>query len=227
MDLSRLLDTILTDAKSLGQGGMDKAAQKLGVGADNQSRNQTVKSLGTGAVGGLVLGLLLGSKGGRKIGGKALKVGSMAALAGVAYSAYRGWKANQQPAVGAPMQPAALPAPTTTSATPALLLRAMISAANADGHVDEIERARILTELDKLGLGAEAVALFNAELAKPASATELAMAISGEQQAVEVYAISALVIGTVDAAEQRYLANLQAALRLPDTVVSEISAALA
>lgn len=225
MDVTRLLESILTDAKSAGRSGADEAARRLGIGADSQSRQAMAKSLGTGAIGGLVLGLLMGNKKGRKIGSKAIKIGSVAALAGLAYTAYRKYQAAQTPAgVGAPI---ALPAPAEPQTPPALMLKAMIAAANADGHVDEIERARILTELDKIGLGRDAVAMFNAELAAPASAQALAAHVGGVEQATEIYALSVAIVGDADPAEQAYLRSLQAALGLPDGLAREVAQALA
>ena len=50
----------------------------------------------TGAAVGGALALLLGSKRGRSFGGKALKVGTVAALGTLAWRAYNDWQAKQQ-----------------------------------------------------------------------------------------------------------------------------------
>ncbi len=49
---------------------------------------------GAGAATGGAVGLLLGSKRGRRFGGKALKLGSVAALGVLAYKAYETWQAR-------------------------------------------------------------------------------------------------------------------------------------
>lgn len=60
---------------------------------------QGLGQFGTGAVAGGALGLLLGSKGGRRIGGKALQYGGVAALGLMAFRAFSNWQAQQpQPA---------------------------------------------------------------------------------------------------------------------------------
>ena len=56
----------------------------------------------TGAAVGGVLGLLLGSRGGRRLGGKAVKMGSVVALGALAWKAYGDWQ-RQNAAAGAPV----------------------------------------------------------------------------------------------------------------------------
>lgn len=56
-----------------------------------------------GAVSGGLISMVMGSKKGRKMGGKALKYGGAALLAGLAYKAWSDWKGNQPPQ-GAPSQ---------------------------------------------------------------------------------------------------------------------------
>ena len=120
---------------------------------------------GAGAAAGGVLGLLLGSKRGRSMGGTALKYGSMAALGAVAFKAYNHWQAQQaQQAQQAhqqnplpqaastppsPREAPRLPAPATEEHSQALL-KAMIAAAKSDGHLDEREQGLIHAELDRL-----------------------------------------------------------------------------
>ena len=48
-----------------------------------------------GAAAGGALALLLGSRGGRSLGGKALKIGTVAALGTLAWKAYHEWQARQ------------------------------------------------------------------------------------------------------------------------------------
>ena len=96
--------------------------------------------LGTGIAAGGVLGLLLGTKRGRSIGGSALKYGSVAALGAVAFRAYSQWQAQQaeQASKSAAPAPAArtvnlLPPPEVETHSRAMF-KALIAAAKSDGH---------------------------------------------------------------------------------------------
>ena len=81
-----------------------------------------------------MLGLLLGSRRGRSLGGKALKVGTVAALGTLAWGAWQDHQARQATAAGAPAAaPVAEPAPPALAAPQAearsqILLKAMIAA---------------------------------------------------------------------------------------------------
>jgi len=54
-----------------------------------------LRGLGKGAAAAGALALLVGTKGGRRVTGTALKLGSLAALGGVGYTAYRNWQEKQ------------------------------------------------------------------------------------------------------------------------------------
>jgi uncharacterized membrane protein YebE (DUF533 family) len=228
-DAKSLLNEVLGQAKTLvGQGG-DLATRKLGVPDAGPEKDSMMKGLGTGAIGGVVLGLLLGTKSGRKLGGSALKLGSLAALGTIAYKAYQGWQAKQSggsaPAESAPA--VALPAPEQgASADPVLLLRAMVAAANSDGHIDAEEKSRITEQLGKIGLGAAAASLIETEVSRPLDPKALAALVPNEQQAVEVYALSVAVVGEQTASEKAYLSQLAAALKLAPDLVHEIESQL-
>jgi uncharacterized membrane protein YebE (DUF533 family) len=222
-DTKKLLNDLLSDAKALATKGSDLAASKLETkpGAD---KDNLAKGLGAGALGGVLMGLLLGTKGGRAIGGGALKLGSMAAIGTVAYRAYQQWQAGKSgaaaPATGT------LAAPTEPKADPLLLLRAMIAAANADGHIDADERARITSDISRLNLGADAAAALEAEIKTPLSAAALAHGINDPAVATEVYTLSLGIIDEANAAESAYLQSLAAALKLDTGLVAEIKRAL-
>jgi uncharacterized membrane protein YebE (DUF533 family) len=227
-DAKSLLNEVLGQAKTLaGQGG-DLATRKMGVPDAGPEKDSMLKGLGTGAIGGVVLGLLMGTKSGRKLGGGALKLGSLAALGTIAYKAYQGWQAKQSggsaSATAAPA--AALPAPDGASADPVLLLRAMVAAANSDGHIDAEEKARIVDQLGKLGLGAAASSLIEREVSHPLDPKALAALVPNEQQAVEVYALSVAVVGDQSASEKAYLSQLAAALNLAPELVAEVESQL-
>jgi uncharacterized membrane protein YebE (DUF533 family) len=190
---------------------------------------------GAGAATGGALGLLLGSKGGRRIGGKALKYGSVAALGVMAFRAYGNWQAQQaqatnaQPAAVAAPAPA-LPAPRTVNLLPAPeveqhsrgMLVAMIAAAKADGHLDERERGLVEAELSRLEADPMMRRWFEEELRRPLDPAEVARAAASPELAAEMYLASLLVTDETGFMERAYLDELARQLRLPDGLKREL-----
>jgi uncharacterized membrane protein YebE (DUF533 family) len=179
--------------------------------------------------------LLLGTKTGRRLGGDALKLGGMAAVGALAYKAYRDWQAGKAAPQGAPpAQPSVpmLPAPAGTPFNPVNetgqqrlarhLLRAMIAAAKADGHVDAQEQARIFGEMDKLPLSSEDKAFVMDELRAKLDVDAVAGAAETPEEAAEIYAASLLAIDIDNAAERGYLSLLAARLKLDDALVAHL-----
>ena len=107
-----------------------------------------------------LIAVLLGTKSGRSVTGSAVKIGGLAAIGGLAYQAYRNYQAGKQPSETANPEPELLPPPADTGFHPdnapqgdadfaLTLIRAVIAAAKADGHIDDAEKQKIS---DKLGL---------------------------------------------------------------------------
>jgi uncharacterized membrane protein YebE (DUF533 family) len=224
-DAKKLLDQFLGSqmpgaAGSLGQKGNDL----LGLAKNNP--------LKTGAL----AAVLLGTKTGRSIGGSALKLGGLAVIAGLGYQAYKNYQAGQKPE---PTQslPELLPPPKDSpfSTEPQAvsndfalsLVRAMIAAAKADGHIDAQERSRIMDKVHLSGLGAEAEAFIEAELAKPIDLDALVASAKTEEQKVEIYTASRLTIEPDTRTERGYLDMLAGRLGLPDALVDHIEATVA
>jgi uncharacterized membrane protein YebE (DUF533 family) len=117
-----------------------------------------------GLAGGLASGLLT-SKAGRKFGKKALTVGGVAAVGGLAYAAFSRYRQSQELAGGAPHGTRIEPSPVKAEGfIPAgdrsheieelglTLLRAMVAAAQADGKLDGRERHAIYEHVGSLDL---------------------------------------------------------------------------
>lgn len=223
-DAKGLLDQFL--GGQAGQGG------KGGAG-------EFMKGAGGGALAGGLAAILLGSKSGRKIGGEALKLGGMAAVGALAYKAYRDWQAGKEAPAAPPAQQSVpmLPAPSGTPFNPSTesgqqnlarhLLRAMIAAAKADGHVDAQEQARIFAEMDKLPLAAEDKAFVMDELRAKLDVDAVAGAAETPEEAAEIYTASLLAIDIDNAAERGYLAMLAARLKLDDALVAHLQQTVA
>jgi uncharacterized membrane protein YebE (DUF533 family) len=107
------------------------------------------------------------------------------------------------------------------------LLRAMITAAKADGHIDGDEYRRIFEHMNTLNLDAEAKAFVMDELGKPMDVGALTAAATGPEVAAEIYAASLLAIDPDGPAERGYLAMLAAQLRLDPALVEHLHATVA
>lgn len=226
LDPKKLLDDLLgsripgTDSTV-----RDKANQATQLAKDNP--------LATGAL----VAVLLGTRAGRQVSGSALKVGGLAAIAGLAYKAYQNYTQGTQPAEAQSQtgQPELLPPPSDTDFHPSqapqgeaefalILVRAMIAAANADGHIDEDERKKIVDRANLAGLGAEAQEFLAAETAKPMSIDDIVAAAQTDAQKVELYTASRLTIDPNSRAERGYLDLLAGRLQLPDALVDHVEA---
>lgn len=187
---------------------------------------------GAAAASGLA-GLLLGGKSGRKMAKNVAIYGGLAGLGALAYRAYSDHKAGRAavPAatadMAAPRDGRFLPPPGDTAAEEkkaAVLVRAMIAAAKADGHIDETERQRILGQVDALGLEAPDREFLFAELTGPLDVAAVAAGADSEETAMEIYAASLLCIDIDSVAERRYLDDLARRLRLDPGLARSIEA---
>ena len=152
----------------------------------------------TGAA-GLAAGMLLSGGGLGKMVGNVAKVGAVAAVGGLAYSAWQTYQKNQQ-AAGAPSDGA--PAPTQDAFVPPpqaayqqeelgkTLVRAMIAAAKADGQIDAEEKERIFQRLESMPLSSEEKAFVFDELGSPLDIDAVVARADTPEHASEIYAAS-------------------------------------
>lgn len=108
-----------------------------------------------------------------------------------------------------------------------MLLRAMIAAAKADGHIDATEQAAIFGQIDRLDLRAEDKAFVIDELRAPLDVDAIARSAHTVEEAAEIYAASLLAISIDNAAERGYLALLAARLNLDKGLVAHLHATIA
>lgn len=188
----------------------------------------------TGALAGGVLGMLAGNKRARKFAGKsagtALKLGGLAAVAAIGYTAWQ----RHRGAAGAPVQ---LPpaesafaleqAPQGQDMLARGVLVAMIQGAKADGHIDPEEHARIFQQIETLALDAEAKAFVMDELAAPQDIGRVAAYASSPEVATELYAAALLAMNPDTEAERHFLIRLQGALGLDPALAAHLEAAVA
>ena len=199
-------------------------------GANDPARRADMGKYATGAAVGGVLGLLLGTGSGRRMGGKVLKYGSVAAIGALAWKAYQDYQAQQSAAGGGAGVPAAPPESTRFEALPApqqeqhsqAILTAMIAAAKADGHLDERERGLLQAELQRVQADAATHQWAAQAIDRPASAAEVAALAQGPEMAAEIYLASVLVVDESNPAERSYLDDLALRLRLAPSLKSDL-----
>ena len=182
-----------------------------------------------GAAAGGVMALLIGNKSARKFAGKAATYGGAALLAGVAYSAYKNWQTNTTTA-NANQGNSPLPLAeqqfsadgTMATGFQVRLIKPMISAANADGHITPAEQRRIFESLDQMNLPAELKAPIYDALSQPDTPEQLASGIATMEQKTELYLASCLSLVAINAAEKAYLARLANAMQLPSELAQQL-----
>jgi uncharacterized membrane protein YebE (DUF533 family) len=179
-------------------------------------------------LGGGALGLMLGSRRGRKMGGKALKYG---AIAGVGMLAWKAWQ-NSQSGAG---QATAPTAPDAGQGQPLEqlqgqaqerrgleILQAMIMAARADGHIDSEERALLGREIERLGPDDELQAWIQQQFDAPLDAAALARSADSPQARREIYLVSAAIIDEQNPMERAWLDQLAAEMALEPALVQAL-----
>ncbi len=229
--ITEILGNILSQATQGVQEGAGRVNDATGAGtaardALNRTTGRTPEDLmaqlkeliannplGAGAAAGTLGGLVLGTQTGRGLAMSAAKIGALALIGGLAYKAFQNYQAGRplvtgaHPAEIAPQgsgfEPQAL---TNQSAT--TYIRAMISAANADGRIDANEKQKIFGALKQGGLEAEAEAFLQHELTMPATVDELAAAVSSPEEAAQVYTAARIAVEPDTSGENTFLTAL-------------------
>jgi uncharacterized membrane protein YebE (DUF533 family) len=224
MDLRGLFDQVLQSGKELAQQGKDYVVEKVNLPEEGPERDEALSTMGKAAAAGGALALLLGTRGGRRVGKAALKLGSLAALGGLAYKVYKDYSAKQS---GAPMDVGAsiehLEGPAANLRVENLL-RAMVAAARADGMIDPQERERLERQMQAMGVAdglSQTIRRILDESTDPESIARLA---GSPAEAAELYLASLVVMDNDSPLEQTYLDRLAKALRLPSEVTNQLTA---
>ncbi len=201
---------------NLAGGGSNRRGGGLGgmLGSILGEASQSMSDSGNLALGGL--GNLAESIFG---GGKAKKgmgLGVMAMLGAMAFKALKGSRSAPQPSV-----PLGLREPENDMErhelenNAGLVLRAMISAAKADGHIDRQEMLHIIGKLQAEGLDDNAQAFLHEEMRRPLDLEGLCASVHGHQElAAQMYAASLLAIEVDTPSERRYMEHLAEGLGL-------------
>ena len=105
-----------------------------------------------------------------------------------------------------------------------VLIRAMVAAAKADGHVDATEQQKLFGEVERLGLDSEAKAQVFDLLSQPVDMGSITGAVATPEQGAEVYLASRLAIDVDVPAERAYLDALATRLKLPAELRTHLDA---
>ena len=213
-----LLDQLL-------KSGQDLLQNKAG-GTQNKAAGGGLGSLLSGAGGGALaagaMGLLLGNKKARKVGGKVAVYGGLAALGVIAYKAYGNWQAQQGTAPQTEPQTLDRLPPAQVEQHSQAILKALVAAAKADGHVDARERELIEGEFRKLDNDQELQQWLHAELNKPLDPADVARAASTPEMAAEMYIASVMLVDEENFMEKSYLDELARQLKLEPGLKAEL-----
>lgn len=208
--------------------------------------------LNSGAAGGLLGGAVAGSlssllvgKRGKKFAKSAVKVGGIAAIGGLAYAAYSRYRQQSAPSAASPYTGSTsgvsdalgvppvdsefVPPPSEPATRDALglaLVRAMIAAAKADGHIDQQENRRIFEQINQLNLSSDDKAFLLEELGKPLDIDAVVKLGVTPEVSTEIYTASLLAVDVDTPAEDAYLQMLAARLGLQPALVEQIHSAV-
>lgn len=240
-DNMALFDILKGGLNSLGgnMGNLGNLGGSLG-GLANQAGNVAAnvgKSI-PGGMGGLLgagaLGALLGSM----ISKKSLKNAALVGAGAVAWNFYQKWAQNRATEQASPaggqnwQQPQpeirsgehhfgasqGQPAPRLAlqqDATAMLLLRAMVFAARADGHIDASERERIAKVVEQMLPGQNSEQLVQSLLAEPLNPGIFTSQVTSTEQGEDLYRLSCLIVDIDHFMERSYMDGLAHALSIP------------
>jgi uncharacterized membrane protein YebE (DUF533 family) len=180
-----------------------------------------------GAGGGLgdVLGSLLGGGGGggQAAAGGGLAGGLIASLAKAAMSQMAG--GGQAAAPGFDLSRYAsgqVESQRGDDDRALVMIRAMLTAAKADGQIDAGEQQRILGKLNEAGASQETRQFIQDELRKPVDVEGLAREVDSPHMATEVYTASLFAIDVDTQGERAYMSQLATQLGLPPSLVKQL-----
>ena len=190
----------------------------------------TAKGALGGVAGGALAGILVNKKARKALGKTAVQAGGIAAIAGVAYYAYRKLNAPQATAA-APTDEALVPPPADTPFLPPAsdvagrhdlgmkLIRAMIAAAKADGTMDAGELKTVIDTVEASELAADDKSEILRALNETIDVDTVAAMATCPEVAAEIYGASLTAIDLDTPAEQVYHSMLASKLGLSREMV--------
>ncbi|MBT8768555.1 tellurite resistance TerB family protein [Metapseudomonas boanensis] len=220
MNTRGLLDQLLKSGQDLLQ--QKTSSKQAGATGGSSNLGSLLGGAGGGALAAGALALLMGNKSARKMGGKVVTYGGLAALGVLAYKAYGNWQAQQASVPQAEPQTLDRVPSAQVEQHSQAILRAIVAAAKADGHIDARERQLIDGEIAKLTSDVELQGWLDRELAKPLDPAEVARAALSGEIAAEMYLASLLMVDEESYMERAYLDELARQMKLDAGLKSEL-----
>jgi len=223
MKLKNLLNQVIgsgdtASSAAIRAPGIADALRKLG--------DKLPGGLVSGATVGGIMALKMSNKSTRKVAGTAAGYGGAALLGGLAYKAYSNWQHNKgkQRTLWAGTDnsmpensQASEPGDTRAPDFQLQLIKAMVAAAKADGHIDATEQQRIFSAVEDMGVSWEVKGIiFDDLLQQPIAVGELAVGAESIEQRSEIYLASCLAINPDHPSERAHLDQLASVLELPE-----------
>jgi len=227
VSIEQILDTFLNSGKELAEKGKTLAEVKLNIPEDSEKREAMLSGAGKGALAAGALAILLGTGAGRKLTGTTLKLGSLAAVGGIAYKALQNWQNKDSGQVASSGKTANELAGEQRENRSRALLKAMIAAAKADGHIDEKEKDVIAQHAEKLGLNSSVAGFIKDELASVVSAKEVAAEADSPEAAAEFYLVSRMILDLENDVEKKYIVELTKELDLAPELIAQLDEQIA
>lgn len=215
--IEQILGSLMRGSGGVGSAGAGgDLAQKARdfLGKDQAGGMSGAKIGGIGAAAGALLG---GGVGG------AAKGGAMAVLGTLALKAWRDHSAQQAGTAAPDMEPTAEEVKALTGPdTERLVLRAMIGAAQIDGHVDDAEMEKLLGRMHDDEATEEERRAAREEVQRPVDVDALGAQVSRPEVATEIYLAALMAVDIDTEAERQYFRRLATALRLDAGVVARL-----
>ena len=193
--------------------------------------SNTHSGLVGGAAAGGIMALLMGNKTSRNLASKVTGYGGATLLGDLSYKAYKNWQYKKQP----------MNVETTNNETPMVydkdlirksamtqdfeikLIKVMIAAAKADGHIDSPEQRRVFHAIDHMNLSIEIrAALFNL-LNKPIDIQAITCDVEGLNQKSELYLAAYLVTRSDHPENMLFMHKLATSLGLPEDLQKQLA----
>jgi uncharacterized membrane protein YebE (DUF533 family) len=228
MNIQNLLNQFIGPGDTTSSAG--NTAQGIGDTL-NRLGDKLPGGLAGGAAAGGIMALLMGNKSARKIAGKAAGYGGAALLGGLAYKAYSNWQHNKGGQTTTWSDTGNTMLQTNDASTPGdaqapdfqlQLIKAMIAAAKADGHIDATEQQRIFSAVEEMDASNEVKGVIFDLLQQPITLGELAAGAANIEQRSELYLASCLVINPDQPSEKAHLEQLAAVLELPEGLAQQL-----
>ena len=217
MKLQGFLDHLLKSAP----GGAPQASPQAGAQGPAQGGlgGMLNADFGKGALAGGALGLLLGKN---RTTRKLATYGGLATIGVMAYKAYGEYRQQQDGGAAVEAQTVDRLPPAQAELHSQAILRALVAAAKADGHIDARERQVIEGEFSRISQDAELQQWLHAELEKPLDPAEVARSASTPEIASEMYLASLMAADEQSFMERAYLDELARQLKLDDTLKQKL-----